>query len=154
MRLRIVVVLLLAGAFVLAVAGCQKIKTKIGIGETISNPEAGTPEKVIQDVLKAARMSDDNDGWQAFSTLLHSQETSSPAAMNKWQTMVYPTMRRKADFLLVDKSALIYKLMDKREEGKDVKVYVENSQSDMPTPCTLRRDPEQGNAWRVFNACF
>ena len=54
----------------------------------------------------------------------------------------------------MDRSALIYKLMDKREEGKDLKVFVQNSQSDMPSPCTLRLDPERGNSWRVFGSCF
>lgn len=155
MRARLLLAAVLVALVAVAgAAGCQKIRSKIGMGTTISSPDPGTPEKVIQDVLKAARMSDEADGWVAFSMLLHSQESSSPAAMNEWQTMRFPTMRRKVDFLLVDKAALVYKLMDKREEGKELKVYVNNSQSDMPTPCTLRRDPEQNNAWRVFNACF
>lgn len=153
MRLRFLVALIALGA-VLAASGCQKVKTRLGIGETITNPDPGTPEKTIQDVLKAARAADEGEGWQVFSSLLHSQETSSPSAMNEWQTMRFPTIRRKVDYLLLDKSALIYKLMDAREDGKDMKIFVANSRSDMPTPCTLRRDPEQGNAWRVFNSCF
>ncbi len=155
MRARLLLVAaLLASVAVAGVAGCQKIKSRLGIAETVSNPEPGTPEKVIQDVLKAAAMADEADGWEAFSSLLHSEETSSPAAMNEWQTMRFPTIRRKVGYLLEDRSAAIYKLMDKREDGRNVKVFVKNSQSEMPTPCTLRQDPEAGNAWRVFNACF
>jgi len=155
MRTRLLVAaVLLASVAVLGTVGCQKIKSRLGIGVTVSEPEPGTPEKVIQDVLKAATKADEAEGWEAFSNLLHSDETSSPAAMNEWQTMRFPTIRRKAGYLLQDRSAGIYKLMDKREDGKTVKVFVMNSQSDMPTPCTLRQDPEAGNAWRVHNACF
>jgi hypothetical protein len=155
MSLRPLVIVLLVSSFALAATpGCQKIKTTLGLGETVSDPAPGSPEALIQSVLKTARMNDEAEGWEAFVDLLHSQETASPAAMNQWQTMRFPTIRRKVDLLLVDRSALIYKLMDKREEGKDLKVFVQNSQSDMPSPCTLRLDPERGNSWRVFGSCF
>ncbi len=155
MRLRLIVAaIIVSSAALMALGGCQRIKTTLGLGDRIATPDPGTPEAVIQDVLKAARTKDEADGWEAFSNLLHSRELSSPAAMNEWQTMLYPTIRRKVDLLLEDRSALIYRLMDKREDGKEVKIFVKNSQSDVPTPCTLRQDPERGNAWRVFSACF
>lgn len=152
-RIRVLTALALALALV-AAAGCQKMKSKLGIGEVVTAPDSGSPEKVIQDVLKAGRMADDADGWIAFAGLLHSEETSSPAGMNEWQTLRFPALRRKIDYLLLDKAALTYKMMEKREEGQNVKVFVANSQSDTPTPCTLRRDPAQNNAWRVYNGCF
>jgi len=151
---RTTAVLALTLMVVVVGTGCQSLKNRLGIGVTISNPDAGTPEKVIQDVLKAATMPDPQDSWLAFSSLVHSEEVASPAAMNEWETMRFPALRRKAPYLLKDASALTYVLMEKRTEGPNLKVFVQNSQSDMPTPCTLRRDPAQGNAWRVFNACF
>jgi hypothetical protein len=141
-------------ALSLSATGCQKMKTKLGLGEVVTAPDPGTPEKAIQDVLKAGRMADEADGWIAFAGLLHSEETASPAGMNEWQTLRYPSLRRKVGYLLLDKAALTYKLMDKREEGQNVRVFVANSQSDAPTPCMVRRDPAQNNAWRVFNSCF
>ena len=135
-------------------SGCQALKNRLGIGVTVSNPDAGTPEKVVQDVLKAAMMPDEQESWIAFAELLHSDEVASPAAMNEWETMRFPAIRRKARYLLKDPSALPYVVMEKRTEGQNLKVFVQNSQSDMATPCGLRRDPARGNAWRVFNACF
>lgn len=139
---------------VASVMGCQTLKNRLGIGVTISNPDVGTPEKVIQEVLRAATMPDDQESWIAFAELLHSEEIASPAAMNEWETMRFPALRRKAQYLLKDASALTYVLMEKRTEGPNLKIFVQNSQSDMATPCTLRRDPSRSNAWRVFNACF
>lgn len=141
-------------ALVLGLPGCQAVKNRLGIGVTVSNPDAGTPEKVIQEVLRTAMMPDAQDGWVAFASLLHSEEIASPAGMNEWETMRFPTLRRKASYLLKDKTALTYVVMEKRTEGNTLKVFVQNQQSDMPTPCTLKRDPVNGNAWRVFNACF
>ena len=134
--------------------GCQALKNRLGIGVTVSNPDAGTPEQVLQELLKAAMMPDEQESWIAFSALLHSDEVASPAAMNEWETMRFPSIRRKAANLLKDASALTYVVMEKRTEGQNLKIFVQNSQSDMPTPCTLRRDPSRGNAWRVFNSCF
>lgn len=145
----LVLVLVLASG-----TGCQSLKNRLGIGVTVSNPDAGTPEKVLQDVLKAATMPDDQEAWIAFAELLHSEELASPAAMNEWETMRFPALRRKARYLLKDASALTYVVMEKRTEGNNLKVFVQNSQSDMATPCSLRRDPARNNAWKVFNACF
>ena len=58
------------------------------------------------------------------------------------------------DLLLVDKAAVTFKVMDRREEGKSLVLLVANSGSDMPTPCRLQPDPAQGGAWRIFNSCF
>jgi len=138
----------------LLMPGCQAVKNRLGIGVTISNPDPGTPEKAVQDVLSAAMMPEDQDAWMAFASLLHSEEVASPAAMNEWETMRFPALRRKAPYLLKDRTAHSYVVMEKRTEGNNLKIFVQNQQSDLPTPCTLRRDPVNGNAWRVFNACF
>jgi hypothetical protein len=133
---------------------CQQIKLKLGLGDKIVNPPPGSPEKVVQEVLKSALQGDPEAGWEAFSVLLHSDEQQSPAALNDWRTMRFPAIRKKVSYLVEDKASATYTLMDKREEGQSLILYVKNSQSDMPTPCKLRKDPQNGNAWRVFNACF
>jgi len=140
--------------FVLVAGGCQRIKTKLGIGETITNPEPGSPEKVIQDVLRAAKVVDEEEGWQQFSALLHSDETELPSSLNAWREFKYRAIRKKADYLLLDKVAFTFKVMDRRDDGKSLRIFVANSASDTPTPCILRQDPAQGNAWRVWSSCF
>lgn len=152
MRLcRVLVCLVMA----LAVAtGCQKIKSKLGIGDEITKPDPGTPEKLVQDVLGAAVTEDEEEGWELFTPLLHSDEVDSPAALNDWRSIKFPSIRRKADYLLTDRSALEFSIMERRTEGKALIIFVDNSKSDSSTPCKLRQDPSQGNAWRVYNSCF
>jgi len=150
--------ILLSLLLALALSGpslsCQRIKTKLGIGDKVTNPIPGTPEKVIQDVLRAASAADEEQGWEQFALLLHTEELDSPAAMNGWRSMKFPSIQRKVGYLLSDKTAVEYAVMDRREDGKSLVIHVENSKSDSATPCKLRQDPAQGNAWRVFNSCF
>ena len=147
----VVAIALLGGA-----AGCQKIKSKLGIGDTVTNPDSGTPDKVVQDVLKAARMADEEQGWEKFVGLLHSEETEMPASLSTWRDMKYRAIRKKADFLLSEKSTFTFKVMDRREseDGHTLQIFLENTASDMPTPCRLKQDKAQGNAWRVSGSCF
>lgn len=146
--------LTIALAFICCSVACQKLKFKLGIGDLITNPDPGTVEKVIQDVLRAAKEPDEARGWEMFTALLHSEETTSPASLQAWREMKFPAIRKKVDFLLKDRAATSFKVMDRREEGRSILIFVENSSSDVPTPCRLRQDPSQANAWRVFNACF
>lgn len=139
---------------IVGVVSCQKIKTKLGIGDTIKNPNPGTPEYTIQAVLRSASNSDSERGWEEFSRLLHSNETSSPVAMNDWRTMRFPAIRRKVKHLLLDPNIFSFKVMDRREYDHTIVLYLQNKSSDMPTPCKLKRDPKQGNTWKVYNSCF
>lgn len=146
--------ILLATAMALSFSACQKVKLKLGIGDKITSAEPGTPEAVVQEVLKAALNPDEQAGWEHFSKLLHSSELDSPVAVNDWRNTKFPSIRRKAQYLVDDKTSFAYTIMDRREEPPSLMVFVKNSQSDLPTPCKLRQDPAAGNAWRVFNACF
>ncbi len=150
MRLRLLLVLVLLA---LVAPGCRSIKAKLGIGELVTNPDSGSPEKLVQDVLRAAKAPEEA-GWESFAVLLHSEETTSPVALQTWREMKWPAIRKKVDLLLVDKAAVTFKVMDRREEGKSLVLLVANSGSDMPTPCRLQPDPAQGGAWRIFNSCF
>ncbi len=141
-------------AILLVVPGCRMVKMKLGLGESITNPDPGTPERVIQQVLKAALNPDKDAGWEAFEALLHSEETSSNLALQEWSETKFDTIRRKAAFLVKDQKTVAYQMMDFREDDKGVQIFVKSSASEMPTPCRLRPDPAAGGAWRVFNACF
>lgn len=138
----------------LSFGGCQKVKMKLGIGDKVTNPDPGTPEAIVQEVLRAASNPDEEAGWERFSALLHSAELDSPVAMNDWRNMKFPAIRKKAAYLIEDKNTMAYVVMDRREEPPSLILMVKNSQSDLPTPCKLRQDPSGGNAWRVFNSCF
>lgn len=138
----------------LSVAACQMVKMKLGIGAKVTNPEPGTPEATVQDVLRAASNPDEEKGWEHFATLLHSAEIDSPVAMTDWRNLKFPAIRKKVSYLVEDPASMAYVVMDRREEPPSLSLFVKNSQSDLPTPCKLRQDPAAGNAWRVFNSCF
>ncbi len=133
---------------------CQTVKRRLGISETIRDPAVGTPEKVVQDVLKAAANPDDEEGFLQFSRTLHTEETEAPIAMKGWKEMKFPSIRRKADYFITDKATTSYKLLYRSEEGSNLLLFVVTSQSDYPTPCRLKKDPAQGNAWKVISACL
>lgn len=151
-RSRSLLLVFVAATF--ALGGCQKIKTRLGIGDLVTDPEPGSPERVLQDVLRAAKTADEEAGWQQFVKLLHSEESDGPAVLNNWREFKFRGIRKKVDLLLKDKSLTSFKIMDRRDDGKTLVILVENSASDMPTPCRLKLDPAQGNAWKVFNSCF
>jgi hypothetical protein len=148
--------IVLVAVAVASATGCQKIKTRLGIADTITNPEPGTPEKTVQDVLRVAKIADEEEAWQKFVPLLHSAETESPASLSNWREFKFRSIRKKADYLLTDKNTYEYKVIDRRDDidGKTMRIFVVNAQSDMPTPCKLERDPKQGNYWKLSGACF
>ena len=90
MRLRLLLVLVLLA---LVAPGCRSIKAKLGIGELVTNPDSGSPEKLVQDVLRAAKAPEEA-GWESFAVLLHSEETTSPVALQTWREMKWPAIRK------------------------------------------------------------
>ncbi|MBM4387430.1 MAG: hypothetical protein FJ088_06790 [Deltaproteobacteria bacterium] len=146
--------ILIFACFLITVSldGCRKVKTKIGLGELVEYPNEGTPEKVIQEVLKSAAMPEE-EGWQKFTTLLHSEE-KLPTLLNNWRQFSYREIRKKADYFIKDKAMFSFKIKDEKSEGESLKIYIENSMSDVPTPCTLRKDKSEGDAWKVFGSCL
>lgn len=141
-------------AALLSFPGCRMVKMKLGLGEPITNPDPGTPERVVQDVLRAASNPDPEAGWAAFEGLLHSDEITSNRAIQEWRQTKFDTIRRKAGSLVEDPATHSYRMMDYREESGGVQIFVKNKSSDVPTPCRLKPDPAVRGAWRVFNACF
>ncbi len=141
-------------ALALSLGTCQKVKMKLGIGEVVTNPEPGTPEAVVQEVLRAALNPDEEAGWEHFVKFLHSEELDSPVAMNHWRNLKFPALCKKAIHLVQDPASVTFVIMDRREEPPSLILMVKNAKSELPTPCKLRQDPSAGNAWKVFGSCF
>ena len=141
-------------ALSLGTTSCKWLKLKLGIGYVVENPEPGTPEAVMQKVLKALSIKDENRSWQAFLKLLHSKE-KQPGYISSWKRMKFPPLRRKVHYYILDPSKYSYKLKAKRPglEGT-IKLYLYNPNTDVPTPCKFKRDPKAGGAWRVYSSCL
>ncbi len=82
--------------------------------------------------------------------LLHSKQLKSVASERNWRNFNFQTTRRKYKLYLEDDEKPVFKFgyMEEDLDG-GVAIYIRNEKSDMPTPCTVRPDPEQDNKWRI-----
>ena len=139
----------------LVCGGCRWSRMKLGLGYTVETPENESPEWVVQQVLKAAQMEPFADAWAEYSKYLHSSEKESAAAMQSWETLKFKALRNKHVCFLADASKTSYVLMEEREERDDYQVlFVKCKTTDMPTPCHLFKDPNEGGKWRVKMNCL
>lgn len=136
-------------ALALAAGGCRFVKTKIGLGDQVVDPGAGTPEKVIQDVLRAGLEKDEEKAWLMYSKLLESEQVS-PASLQNWRQFKLGSLRKKVELYLDDKEKVSYTI-DRQVEEEDgsLTIFLRNLKSDMPTPCTVMKDPKANNEWRI-----
>jgi len=146
-RVRWIVLLVVAVA--LAAGACRTIKNKLGISETVTNPGEGTPERVVQDVLRAGLEKDAETGWKMFAKLLHSDQRT-PAALQQWKAFNYPALRKKVELFVKDREAVSFGIerVDEEDDGS-MTFFLTNSKSDMPTPCNVIKDKEANDEWRV-----
>lgn len=144
---RVAVTLLVALA--LTTGACRTIKNKLGISETVTDPAEGTPEKVIQDVLRAGLEKDPETGWKMFAKLLHSDQRTS-AALQQWRAFNYQALRKKVELFIQDRDKVSYAIerVDEEDDGS-LTFFLSNSKSDMPTPCNVIQDEKQGGEWKV-----
>ena len=108
------------------------------------------PLDILFNALAAALEPDEAKGWKAYRALLHSEQLSSAISEKTWRTMNYSTLRRKARLYLEDDGKPAYKLA--YSEGvapTSLKLFIFNEKSEVPTPCTLKPDATQQNAWRI-----
>lgn len=133
----------------LTTGACRTIKNKLGIAETVTDPAEGTPEKVIQDVLKAGLEKDADTGWRMFAKLLHSDQRT-PAALEQWRSFNYQALRKKVELFVKDREQVSYGIerVDEELDGS-LTFFLTNSKSDMPTPCNVVKDEKQNGEWRV-----
>ncbi len=140
----------MVAALLLTSVGCQDVRRMAGITTTIDDPDPGTPEAVLYDALTAALDKDEAKGWKAFRSLLHSEQLSSAISEKTWRTMNFSTLRRKARLYLEDDGKPAYQLAYTEDVAPaSLKLFIFNEKSEVPTPCTLKPDPAQNNAWRI-----
>ncbi len=147
-RRRIAIAIAVLAGLALALPGCNKIKEGLG-SRSVDTFEDGTAEGVVYKALEAAQMDSENDGWKAFKALLHSQQ-KSPGSLHSWRSNNYGAFRRKVAHYTEDDSKPGYAI-DRSESPMDdeVKLFLVNEMSDMPTPCLLKKDPKAKGAWRI-----
>lgn len=133
-----------------ALPSCKEIQRLLPATE-VDSPEQGSPEYVIQQVLKSGMEKDTDAGWKLFRPWLHSEELSSPASEKNWRQFNFESLARNTGLYLEDPSKPVYKI-DYDEEsggGSTHTWFLVNKKSDMPTPIVLKRDGKANNEWRV-----
>ena len=141
-------------AFGLALAllgGCRKIKNKLGMAEEITAPQPGSYEALVQDVLRAALISDAQKSWEAMIQLLHSNERGVPGSVSACKSTFWPAFRRKVKYLVKDPTIPSFEIVEDRagEREGSRRVFIKSRASDMPTPIPVKRDPNQKNDWKL-----
>ena len=148
----------------LGLTGCKWAKEKMGIKEEVSNPEPGTPEKVIYDVIESAilfRQGKEDEGWKLFKKHLHPDETN-PARLKSWKQNNYLATVRKVhlftkaedDKATVKDSDPTYEISRREEsgEGKKMKIFVVNEgNEESPTPCKMALTDD---GWKIRDTCL
>ena len=132
-----------------SLADAQQEEEETPKGVLVSQPAEGSPEAVLQTVIAATMNPDEAAGWEALRGVLHSS-ISAPHALQSYREMNFPASRRKVALFTPDDTKPHFRVVRTTTPSEDkIKVFVHNEKS-MPTPCTLRRDPEAEGAWRVY----
>lgn len=133
----------------LTLSGCQFLKLKTGIGYDVDVAASGSPERVIQEALKASLDPDAEKGWVDFLKLLHSEQKDK-GSLDSWKSLKFREMRKKASNYVSNVATTGFTVKRVREEDDgNVSYFLHSPKTDMPTPCTVKPDPEQSNAWRI-----
>ncbi len=118
-------------------------------GRLVTDPEQGSPDWVIQQVLRAAMNPDPEAGWSILEPLMHSMHRT-PNGMQSYRAFNYPASRRKVRLFLADDTKPWFHVVKVETPDPDVlKIFVYNDKS-MPTPCAVKKDAEAGGQWRVY----
>ncbi len=166
-RQLIIILGVIAVAMTLSLSGCKWAKEKMGITEEVSNPEAGTPEKVVFEVIKAAilyRQGKQEEGWKLFEKQLHKNEKApdNPVRGGHWKNGNFLETVKKVHLFTTaadDKSTVkdsdpTYEIVrrDESDDGKRLKIYVANEgNQESPTPCKMELTDE---GWRIRDTCL
>lgn len=150
-RLALAFSLAFLALLVTTTTGCKDIQRMLP-ARTIENPDPDSPEYVVQQIIKAAMIDDFEQAWKAFRPWLHSQQLAQVSSELNWKQFNFSAMHRNVKRLYLDDPTKPIFKVDYKDEIKDdeeVKVFVVNKLSDMPTPVLLTRDPAANNQWRV-----
>ena len=141
--------LLLLSVALLGATGCEMCQKYLPAAE-IDNPEEGSPEYVVRQLIIAAMEKDTSKGWPKFRAYLHSSQLESPASESTWRKMNFEAFHRSVHLLLEDPSKPIFK-RDYTEtlDDRRIKLFVVNKGSEMPKPFLLVKDPQANDEWRL-----
>lgn len=144
--------LFVAGALA-TTSGCQKLRMQFQLKTTVSDPEPESPKWVVHQAIVAAMEKDEAKAWEAFSQMLHSSEKKSQQNWREWRQLRFSTFQRKVHLYLEDDNVAEweFRYMDEQDDGA-IRLFVHNAgDPELPTPCRLRKDPEQDMKWRIYN---
>lgn len=161
MKLTTVFTAVLLIAF-LTLNGCGTFKEKLGITTEVTQPEEGTPEYVVFQVIKAAikAKKDEKAGWQDFVKQLHPEERANLVQKKTWREFRFTALVRKVhlftmaedDAKSVSEAAFEIVRVQEVGNGNIVKVFVKNEGNpESPTPCKLEKTE---NGWGVIDTCL
>jgi hypothetical protein len=145
-------------ALALSLGGCEalqetadKARMKL-FGVTVTDPEPGSAEWVLKEVVESALDKDEERGWERFQVVLHSEERT-PNALRSWYDHAWKRMRRQMpDYVNEDRSFKIvdFKKMLLNKGGlAGYEFFIESHKKEMPTPCSIYIDEAAGGEWRV-----
>ncbi|GEM_PF-3591975 len=147
----------------LSAAGCdyvdeQVTKARIKVlGITVCEPARETAEWVLMKTLKAMQEKNDEKGWESFQKLLHSQERTVNS-LRSWRQMTWRRMRKQKDHYLDEdgcyKIIQLRKLESSRGTLQGLEFYVESNKKEMGTPCSVYRDKDNKDRWRIKRCSF
>ena len=149
---------LLAVSLLLGAGGCDivgktvdKARMKI-LGIVVTNPDPESAEWVIKEAIESAMDPNEEAGWERFQKTLHTEERT-PNALRGWYEGGWKRMRRQAkDYVDQDGS---FKIVDFKEIMLSAggvagyEFYLESHRKEMPTPCAVYTDDENGGKWRI-----
>ncbi len=148
--------LLLAAATLLG--GCDMVGKTIDkarmkvLGVTVTDPAPETAEWVLKEAIESAADENEERGWERFQKVLHSDERT-PNALRGWYDHAWKRMRRQAkDYINPDGS---FKLVDFKEIMRSaggtagIEYFIESHKKQMPTPCAVYYDDNNGGKWRI-----
>ena len=152
---RVAVMLFIASSL----SGCQMVRKKFGIVTEVQDPAEDSPEWVVQQVMEAAMIEDDDKAWRAMRKHLHSKIKSSKADMKNWKSMYFPKNTRlkvRKGLFFENDNKPIWKFAYKEETVDDrLRIFVYNEGNpDLPTPCMLAIDAKNNDEWRVIDQCL
>ncbi len=147
--------------FAVSLSGCQLVRKKLGITTSVSDPDEGTPEAVVHEVMKAAMLDDAEKGFRAIKKLFHHKITSSKGDLRNWKNLYWPKNTRKKvrkGLFFDDDDEVVWQFAYKEGDGTTtvpLQLYVFNEGNpDLPTPCTLAQDDKADGEWRISGQCL
>ena len=138
--------------------GCDYVNEQVTLvrlkvlGIEVCEAEKETAEWVLMEILKAMNDKSNEAGWEKFQRMLHTKERNANS-MRSWHQNAWKRMRKQKDHYLNDKGC--YKILKIRKiesslgELQGVEYYLQSNKKEMGTPCSVYKDKENKNRWRI-----